>query len=195
MGIVADAACFQRTGLTVDIYFKDGTLVVNFCNSRRHGFTIFNRTRYQQLLRQLSTSILLTSIITLTSYRLRPTHLTRTEKAKRKPTHRPLQRSRRTETPRLEGTTRPTTPITISRSRWPGTQASSSPPSMAGPLASPSRPPSPPSFSAIVSATVRTRIRGWENVWRGALRGESGLAMAAGCTRSVAERCGQAARA
>ncbi|PYH98267.1 FAD/NAD(P)-binding domain-containing protein [Aspergillus ellipticus CBS 707.79] len=48
--ILKGAALFWLSQLVQDEYFKDGTLVVNPCNSPEHGPTTFGCTHYQQLI-------------------------------------------------------------------------------------------------------------------------------------------------
>lgn len=54
---------FWLSQLQPDAYFNDGTLVVNPCNSPEHGPTTFACTHYQQLLHQLFTTTLSSSLV------------------------------------------------------------------------------------------------------------------------------------
>ncbi|PWY92644.1 FAD/NAD(P)-binding domain-containing protein [Aspergillus heteromorphus CBS 117.55] len=56
--ILKGAALFWLSQLVQDEYFKDGTLVVNPCNSPEHGPTTFGCTHYQQLIWELFDHVL-----------------------------------------------------------------------------------------------------------------------------------------
>ncbi|GAB7366194.1 hypothetical protein MBLNU230_g7754t1 [Neophaeotheca triangularis] len=62
--LLKGVAKFWLTQLQQDLYFNDGTLVVNPCDSPEHGGTTFACSHYQQLLHQLLTTTLQSAILT-----------------------------------------------------------------------------------------------------------------------------------
>ncbi len=56
--LLKGVATFWLSQLHPDLFFNDGTLVVNPCNSPEHGPTTFGCSNYQQLIHQLFTNIL-----------------------------------------------------------------------------------------------------------------------------------------
>ena len=61
--LLKGVAQFWLSQIMQDQYFKDGTLVVNNCNSPEHGPTTFACTHYQQLIFQVFENILSTSTL------------------------------------------------------------------------------------------------------------------------------------
>ena len=60
--LVIGHAEFWLNQLQKDAYFKDGTVVVNPCNSPEHGPTTFGCTHYQQLITELFSNLLAASL-------------------------------------------------------------------------------------------------------------------------------------
>ena len=56
--LLKGVALFWMSQLQEDAFFKDGTLVVNPCNSPEHGPTTFGCTHYQQLIFQVFDAVL-----------------------------------------------------------------------------------------------------------------------------------------
>lgn len=61
--LLKEVASFWTSQLQEDLFFNDGTLVVNPCNSPEHGPTTFGCTHYQQLIQQVFNAVLTTAPI------------------------------------------------------------------------------------------------------------------------------------
>ncbi|ROW00089.1 hypothetical protein VSDG_03553 [Cytospora chrysosperma] len=59
--LLKGVASFWLSQLQEDLFFNDGTLVVNPCNSPEHGPTTFGCTNYQQVIHQVFNAVLVTA--------------------------------------------------------------------------------------------------------------------------------------